>query len=251
MQTQQGTGASPANLEPELIDDLVVANWILVDQGVLDGFGHVSVRNPRDPQRFFMARHMAPGLVQTADIREFGLDGEPTQPDGTRSYSERFIHSSIYAARPDVLAVVHSHSSSIIPFGLTDVPLRAVYHMGGFLGTSTPVFEIRDGGGDETDMMVRSPYLGDLLAKSLGDRAAVLMRGHGSTAVGNSIKQVVYRAIYAEANARLTMDALRLGNGKVKYLNEKEAANAAASNDKSVERPWAIWKETALENRGG
>ena len=224
-----------------LIDDLVTANHILYREGVVDGFGHVSVRVETDPARFLLARSIAPDNVTAADIMEFDLDSEPIDPQGRRVYLERYIHGAIYRVRPDVLAIVHSHSPAVIPFGVTGTPLQPVSHMGGFLGTSTPVFEIRDAAGPETDMLIRSPELGAALARTLGPATFALMRGHGSVAVGGSLKQVVFRAIYAEANARLQSDAMRLGT--VTYLNEYEAANTAAANDVNLDRPWELWKK--------
>ena len=224
-----------------LIDDLVTANHILYREGVVDGFGHVSVRSATDPERFFLARSIAPDNVTAADIMEFGLDSEPIDPQSRRVYLERFIHGAIYRARPDVAAIVHSHSPAVIPFGVTGIPLKPVSHMGGFLGTSTPVFEIRDAAGPKSDMLIRSPELGAALARTLGPAPFALMRGHGSVAVGGSLKQVVFRAIYAEANARLQSDAMKLG--AVTFLNEHEAANTAAANDVNLDRPWELWKK--------
>ena len=200
---------------PDPIGDLVVANHILYRQGVVDGFGHVSARHPENPNRYFIARSMAPALVTADDILELDLDSNPVAPGAPASYLERFIHGEIYRARPDVMAVVHSHSPGIIPFGL--VPgsmLRPVSHMGGFIGAGAPVFEIREAVGPSSDMLVRTPQLGVALAKSLGAHSIVLMRGHGSTVVGYSVRQAVYRAIYAESNAKLQAEALRLGTDR-------------------------------------
>lgn len=226
-----------------LIDDLVTANHILFKEGVLDGFGHVSARHDSDPGRFLLARSIAPAVVTAGDIMEFDLEGDPIDPRSRRVYLERYIHSEIYRARPDVLAVVHSHSLSVIPFGVTSAPLRPVSHMSGFLGASTPVFEIRDAGGPRTDMLIRTGELGAALARTLGPAAFTLMRGHGSVAVGVSLRQVVYRAIYAELNARVQSEAMRLGT--ITFLNDDEAANASATNDASLERPWELWKMRA------
>jgi len=223
-----------------LINDLVSANHILYREGVVDGFGHVSVRHAEDPERFLLARSLAPANVRAGDIMEFGLDGEPLDARGRKPYLERYIHSEIYRARPDVIAVVHSHSPSLIPFGVTGTALKPVYHMSGFLGSSTPIFEIREAGGPATDMLIRDRELGAALAKDLGTAAFALMRGHGSVAVGITLKQVVYRAIYAEINARLQAQAMRLGN--VTYLNEAEAAGASRTNDAVLDRPWELWK---------
>lgn len=225
-----------------LIDDLVSANHILYREGVLDGFGHVSVRDPRNPERFQLARSMAPGLVTAGDIMEFDLDSKPVDPRGRRPYLETFIHGEIYRARTDVQSVVHSHSPAVIPFGVTGAALRPLYHMSGFLGAGAPVFEIRNAGGPATDMLIRSRELGAALSRALGPAAFALMRGHGSVAVGGSIKQAVFRAVYAEMNARLQSEAMRLG--EITFLNDAEAANAARTNDSVIDRPWELWKRS-------
>jgi len=226
--------------DPALIDKLVIANRILYDQGVVDGFGHVSVRHDQSPAHFLLARNMAPALVRREDIVTFDQDGTALDADGRRVYLERFIHGEIYRARADVNAVVHSHSPSVIPFGVTRQSLRPVFHMSGFLGQGTALFDIRDTAGD-TDMLISSSQLGKALAESLGARSTVLMRGHGSTVVGTSIEQAIYRAIYAEVNAKLQMQAMGLGD--VTYLNEHEAAKAMATNDTQLARVWELWSK--------
>src|SRR5260221_81398 len=204
--------------DPELIQQLVDANHILTNEGVLDGFGHVSARHDKDPGRFLLARNLAPAFVTADDLQEYDL--ESSTRDTRRTYLEKFIHGEIYRARPDVMAVAHSPSPSSLPFGLTGRRLGPVFHMCGFLGGPVPVFEIRDAGGLETNMLVRNRELGSALAKTLGDRPFALMRGHGSVAVGPSVKHVVYRAIYAAINARLQQDALLIGH--VTYLNDAD-----------------------------
>ena len=228
-----------------LIDDLVSANHILFKEGAGDGFGHVSVRDERNPERFLLARGIAPATVRAGDVMEFGMDGEPLSPRGRKPYLERTIHSEIYRARPDVVAVVHSHSPALIPFGITGTSLRPVFHMSGFLGAATPIFEIREAGGPATDLLVRDRKLGAALARSLGRSPFALMRGHGAVAVGGALKQAVYRAIYAEMNARLQAEAMRLG--AVNYLNDQEAANASRTIDSVIDRPWDLWKKRAEE----
>ncbi len=227
--------------DPKLIEDLVYANRILSDQGVVDAFGHVSARDDQDPNRFLLARSVAPALVTSSDILEFDRNGEPIDARGRGVYLERFIHAAIYRARPDVMAIVHSHSPAVIPFGVTGTILRPIYHMSAFLGAGAPVFEIRDAAG-MTNMLITDNKLGDALAKSLGDRAVVLMRGHGSVAVGDSIPQVVHRAIYTEVNARLQAEAAKLG--PINFLTPEEAAKADAQTDSkaSLARPWELWK---------
>ena len=233
--------ATPSQLPPPdaaLVDKLATANRILYNEGVVDGFGHVSVRHDRSASHFLLARNMAPALVTPADILTFDLDGQAIDAGDRRVYLERFIHGEIYRARPDVVAVVHSHSPSVIPFAVTNTPLKPVYHMSGFLGEGTAHFEIRDVAGN-SDLLIRNAALGRALAAALGSRTAVLMRGHGSTVVGASIEQAVYRAIYAETNARLQTQALALGN--VIYLNAEEASLAAATNDTQLARVWELW----------
>jgi len=243
---RSGTKEALQPPEPGLLEDLVAANRILSEEGVVDGFGHVSARHPRDPSRFLLARSMAPGLVTADDIMEFGLDGAALDRRGRALYTERFIHSEIYKAYPEISAVVHSHSPSIIPFGVTTVPLRPIYHMSSFLGAGVPVFEIRDAGGPTTDMLIRSAELGAALAQKVGGSAVVLMRGHGNVVVGQSVRQVVFRAIYTEINAKLQSEAMRLGEGEVTFLSDDEAANARRTNDAVLNRPWELWKRRAL-----
>jgi len=229
----------PAVPDTLLVEKLAVANRILYRQGVVDSFGHVSVRHDKSPHHFLLARNMAPALVRRQDILVFDLDGTALDAGGQRVYLERFIHGEIYRARPDVQAVVHSHSPSVIPFGATRQPLRPIFHMCGFLGEGTSLFEIRDVAGD-TDMLVSSNALGAALAAALGSRSAVLMRGHGSTVVGASLEQAVYRAVYTEVNAKLQMQAVALGD--VMYLNAGEAAKTAATNETQVPRAWELWQ---------
>jgi ribulose-5-phosphate 4-epimerase/fuculose-1-phosphate aldolase len=235
----QRPAASTGDQESNLIQDLVYANRILYDQGVLDGFGHVSVRDGKDPSHFLLSRSMAPGLVTTKDILEYDSKGSPIDAAGRAVYLERFIHAAIYRARPDVKAVVHSHSPSLIAFSVTGTSLRPVYHLSSFLGTGAPIFDIREAAG-MTDMLVRNNELGDALAKVLADKAVVLMRGHGSVIVGNSVQQVVYRAIYTDIDARLQQDASRLG--RVTFLSPEEASKSAATLDAQVPRAWELWK---------
>lgn len=238
----QPASAGPANAA--LLDDLVAANRILYDQGVVDGFGHVSVRHDKDPNRYLLSRSMAPALVTLDDIIEYDLDSNPVDARGRTSYLERFIHGELYKARPDVIAVVHSHSPAVIPFADTAVPLKPMNHIAGFLGTGVPVFEIRDTAGPATDMLIRNPSLGHALAATMGNHSVALMRGHGSVAAAQSIRHVVYRAVYTEVNARMQAEAMKLGTPT--FLNAEEAAAAAKTNDGLVDRPWALWKQRAM-----
>ena len=233
---------------PALIAELVAANHILFDQGVVDAFGHVSVRHDKRPDRFLLARNMAPGHVAAADIVEFTLDGEPVNAAGRKVYLERFIHGEILRRRPDVMSVVHSHSHSIVPLSVVKgARLRALFHMAGFVGQGAPVFEIRDAGGDATDLLISSSALGRALAELFDRSDIALMRGHGSTVVGGSIRQAVYRAVYAELNARYQLEASRLG--EITFLTEAESAACVRNVEAQVQRPWELWLEQARARR--
>ncbi|MGY1704533.1 class II aldolase/adducin family protein [Geodermatophilus sp. SYSU D00697] len=218
---------------------LADANHILVDQRILDAFGHVSVRCADDPGSFLLSRNLAPGLVGPDDVQRITLDG--TTEDPRPSYLELWIHAEIYRARPDVNAVVHSHSPAVIPFGVARTPLRPILHMAGFLAPEVPVFEARDTLGTASDLLVRNAGSGADLAASLGPASVVLMRGHGSTAVGASLQEAVYRGIYTEVNARVQAEALRLG--ECTYLTDEEAAATVATNTTQVARAWGFWRD--------
>ena len=237
-----------ADTNPALIEDLVDANRILYHLGVVDGFGHVSVRQPGDPLRFIISRSMAPALVTADDLMAMHVDGRPVSDNAPTPYLERFIHGEIYRARPDVVAVVHSHSAAVIPFSIVaSAKLKPVSHMSGFIGEGAPIFEIRDTAGPTSDMLVRTPELGAALARSLGGNNIVLMRGHGSTVIGFNLRQAVYRAVYAEMNARLQSEALRLGTPT--YLTPGEAVESAKANDGQQDRAWNLWKR-AIQGEG-
>jgi ribulose-5-phosphate 4-epimerase/fuculose-1-phosphate aldolase len=227
------------------IRELVDANHILFDQGVVDGFGHVSVRHPERPDRFLLSRSMAPALVTEADILEFDLDGKAVVPNGPAGYLERFIHGEIYRKRGDVMSVVHSHSPSVVPFSVvTGTKLRPICHMCGFLSEKgAPIFEIRDFAGPGSDLLITSGKLGAALADSLGEGPAVLMRGHGSTVVGSTLRQAVFRAIYTEIGARLQMEAMRLG--PVTYLSEEETIGTTKTISTQYDRSWFLWLKAA------
>ena len=227
------------------IRELVDANHILFDQGVVDGFGHVSVRHPERPDRFLLSRSMAPALVTEQDVLEFDLDGNGVVPNSPAGYLERFIHGEIYRKRQDVMSVVHSHSPSVVPFSVvTGARLRPVCHMCGFLSEKgTPIFEIRDFAGPGSDLLITSGKLGAALADSLGEGPAVLMRGHGSTVVGSTLRQAVFRAVYTEIGARLQMEAMRLG--PVTYLTEEETIGTTKTISTQYDRSWFLWLKAA------
>jgi ribulose-5-phosphate 4-epimerase/fuculose-1-phosphate aldolase len=223
-----------------VIEDIVVGSRILADFGVVDGFGHVSARDPKNPSLFLMSRSLAPALVTADDIMEFDLDGNAVDAKGRSVFLERFIHSEIYKARPDVMAVVHTHSPGVIPFSVSQVPLRPTYHNPAFLAAGAPVWDIRKDFG-ATDMLVRDAARGKSLAAGLGDKSVVLMRGHGDVTVGPSVRIAVFRAYYTDVNARLQSQAIALG-GEVNYLTPEEGAKADAVNFAVLDRIWNLWK---------
>jgi ribulose-5-phosphate 4-epimerase/fuculose-1-phosphate aldolase len=224
--------------------ELATANHILAHHAVVDGFGHVSVRVDDRADMFLIARSMAPALVTEADIMLLDLAGDPIADDDRKPYLERFIHSEIYRARPDVRAIVHSHSPSVIPFSaVPEQPLRPIYHMAAGIGSLVPVFEIRDTRSDATDMLVRDNELGSALAQTLGTASVVLMRGHGITTTGESLRAAVFNAVYAEMNARLQAKALGLGT--VIYLSDGEIRAAWKENRAQIDRAWSLWMKDA------
>jgi ribulose-5-phosphate 4-epimerase/fuculose-1-phosphate aldolase len=226
-------------VDDQLIEELVLANHILFAQGVVDAFGHVSVRSAADPNRFWLTWAIAPALAQKSDVLSFDLDGNTPDAAGRELYSERFIHAAVYRSRPDVMGVVHSHSPSIIPFTITDVDLRPVWHMSAFLDGSVALFDTQDTAGD-TDLLIKTPALGTALATSLGDSTVALMRGHGSVVVGRSVREAVSRAIYTEANAKLQAESQRMGT-RVKFLTPGEAKLMNDYSRPDVRRPWDLW----------
>jgi HCOMODA/2-hydroxy-3-carboxy-muconic semialdehyde decarboxylase len=234
------TQASGDQGSAAVIDDIVTGSRVLADFGVLDGFGHVSARDPKNPNHFLMSRSLAPALVTAGDIMEFDLDGNAVDARGRALFLERFIHAAIYRARPDVMSVVHTHSPGVIPFTISQVPLRPVFRNAAFLAAGAPVWDIRKDFGD-TDMLVRDEAIGRSLAQTLGDRSVVLMRGHGDVTVGSSIKVAAFRAYYADVNARLQSQAVAFG-GPVDFLTSGEGTKADAMNAVLVDRIWDLWK---------
>ena len=232
--------AAPARPSQELLDDLVLANKIMFALNVVDAFGHISVRHDKLANHYLMSRHLPPGMVTGDDIVTFDLESTPLTHTDKPQYSERFIHGEIYKIRPDVLSVVHCHARPLIPFGVAKgARLRPMFHMCGFLGCGVPIFEIRDAGG-MTDMLIRTPALGKARAALLGDKNMVLMRGHGATMVGDSIQEVVFRAVYATENASLQMQAQALSvDGEVEAMTEEESEKSAKG--RNVPRSWTLW----------
>jgi ribulose-5-phosphate 4-epimerase/fuculose-1-phosphate aldolase len=241
---KKSTSAPKIAASRGLIDDLVAGSRILANEGVLDGYGHISARSDKRPDHFIMSRSRAPALVTAADLMELDADSEPLKSDVRKGFIERYIHGEIYRTRPEVMAVVHSHSPSVIPFGVTKTRLRPVYHMGSFLWSGAPVWDIREVRQDN-DVLVRDKPLGAALAQALGGCACVLMRGHGMTVVGDSVQEAVFRAIYTEMNARMQLQAGTL-EGPIQFLSETEGRRATVSNRGTLERPWELWKRQAL-----
>jgi ribulose-5-phosphate 4-epimerase/fuculose-1-phosphate aldolase len=231
-----------------LIDDLVAASRILAEHGVLDAYGHVSARSDKRPEHFIMSRSRAPALVGAADLIEWNADSEAATGDKRKGFIERYIHGEIYRAHPEVMAIVHSHSPSVIPFGVTKTRLRPIYHMGSFLWSGAPVWDIRKERA-ENDLLVRDRPLGAALAGALGKCACVLMRGHGMTVVGATVQEAVFRAIYTEMNARLQIQATQL-EGPIEFLSDEEGRRSTVSNAGTIERPWEVWKSSALRKKG-
>src|SRR6266404_2034526 len=230
-----------------LMQDLVIANRILAREEVVDAYGHVSVRHPDNPNRFLIARSLAPELVGPEDIVELDLDGQPVRDEDRSLYLERFIHAAIFAARADVMAVVHAHAEDTLPFGIAQgTKLRPVIHSGSFIGTEVPVWDVADNFGD-TNLLVANMEHGRDLAKSLGGNDVALMRGHGFASAGRTLIEVVRMSVYLPRNARTLMRAMQLG-GTIKYLSQGEidARNRGYSSySTETWRAWEYWATKA------
>ena len=229
----------------EQLQDLVAAYRILASHGVIDAYGHVSMRSEKNPNHYFLSQAIAPERVHESDIIEYDLESTPLDANGRESVRERFIHGEIYKARPEVVAVVHNHSPSVVPFSVTGVPMRAIFHMAAFVGDGLPNFEIRDVQMG-TDLLVKDPSLGQALAKTLGGKPAALMRGHGAVVVGENLPRAVGRSIYLELSARLQMQAMTLAGpgGRITYLDEAEVR--ASDPVQNYARAWPMWRAKAL-----
>ncbi len=242
---------SGGSVDPARIADLAAAARILAARGVVDGFGHVSMRHPDAPERYLMSRALAPARVTPHDIVEYDLDSDACDAEAPKGFLERFIHGQIYAARPDVGAVVHSHSPSVIPFGLARVPMRACFHNAAFLAGGVPVFDIASDHGP-TDMLVSDNTKGVALARCLADRPVALMRAHGSVACGPTLETAVFRAVYTEVSARVQHWAQALaGEGEeLAVLSDEEGALADVPNQTAGLRAWDLWREEIRDQTG-
>jgi ribulose-5-phosphate 4-epimerase/fuculose-1-phosphate aldolase len=227
-----------------VISELVVANRILAKEGVVDAFGHISARHPERPDRYIMSRSRAPELVTADDLMVFELDGTPVDPRGRQSYAERPIHSGLYEARADVQAVIHNHSHAVIPFSVTRAQLRPMIHVAAPMGAAVPVWDIRDKFGDG-EMLVVTLEQGRDLARTVGEGAVALMRGHGCVVASHTIKLAVMTAVYTQVNARLQMDALRLGEPKYLSRSEIETMTKRQQTPLASERAWEYWRQRA------
>ena len=225
------------------IEDLVDANHIIADLGVVDGFGHVSVRHPSNPSRYLLSQNVAPERVTAKDIMEFDLDSAPIDAKGRGPYLERFLHGEIYKVRPDVNSVINAHSPWVLSFAANKIPLRPIHNKAAFLAEGTPIFDIRDSFG-ATNMLITTPEQGKALALALGKSAVLLYRGHGHVAVGPSLRVAVFRAYYAEFNARLQARSMALG-GSITYIEGEEAVKADQTMQRVDYRPWDLWKSKA------
>jgi len=222
-----------------LIEELVAANRILARPGVVDSFRHVSPRHPDNTPRHLLSRRRAPDCIEKGDIMEFTLDGTPVDPRGRAPYLERFIHGALYEARPDIMSVVHNHSESVIPFGVTGKKIRPIFHMGASIGYDVPVWDSHDRFGD-TALLVENMDMGRDLAKHIGAGATALMRGHGATVAGKTIRQAVYISAYLEVNARLQKQAMDMG--EVKFLTAGEVDKVAErTGPYGINRAWENW----------
>lgn len=232
---------SQANPDIQAIrKDIALASRILAGEGILDAYGHVSCRHPEREDRFLIARTLAPALVRPEDLVELDLDGNETSGTGHPLFLERFIHAALYRLRPDVKSVVHSHARAVLPFAaVPDAKVEPICHMCGFLADIPPPFDIADHAGDSSDMLIRNLELGDALARHMGQSSVSLMRGHGFTAVGDSIQQVTYRAIYTAVNCEVDFSARFLGTPR--YLSKGEAMTADRVAMTQIHRPWELW----------
>lgn len=233
-----------------LIEDLVVAYRVLAEHEVIDAYGHVSVRSDADPNRYFMAGHIAPELVTEADVIAYDLDSNPLDANGRASVRERYIHGEIYKTRPEVMSIVHNHSPAVVPFSVSGATLKPIYHMSAFIGLGIPNFDIRDAQ-KGTDMLVKTPYLGKALAKCLGGCPAAVMRGHGAVVVGETLQRAVGRSIYLEMNARMQIQAMQLAGPGGSIIPMDDAEVATSDANQKYDRGWHLWKSRALARMRG
>lgn len=245
---KQGNAAVSSSID-QTKTDTALGNRILAHEGVLDAFGHVSMRHPTDPNRYFLSRSRAPELVEPGDILEYDLDSNPVKKTDQRLYAERVIHGEIYKARPDVMAVVHHHAPAVMPFCISGEELRPVMHLGAVIGHKVPMWDQYDEFGD-TNLLLVKPEEGASLARALGSAPLVLMKGHGATVVGSSIQELVFRAIYSCRNAEYQYMAKMLGNVSPLRPGEVEKSSQINAMPTATFRTWEYWT-VRLEKSGG
>jgi ribulose-5-phosphate 4-epimerase/fuculose-1-phosphate aldolase len=224
----------------ELRHELAVANRVLANEGIIDAFGHISVRNPKNSERYFISRHRASELVEPSDILEMTLDSKPVVPTNVRLYSEMVIHGEIYKVRPDVNSVCHHHAPSVLPFCATGVELVPLFHLGGTLGAKVPFWDSRDEFGD-TNLLVRTPEEGASHARALGPHYMLLLRRHGASLAGKSLRECVFRSIYTTRNAELQLRAMAIGTPSPLSPGEAEKCGGHNLGSRGVERAWEYW----------
>jgi len=225
----------------EAISELAIANRVIAYLKLVDSFGHITIRNPENPQRFFMSRSRAPGLVTREDILEFNLDGSPVDLRGFNPYKERFIHGALFRARPDVMSVCHNHAHELLPLAITKTSMRPALHSASVIGHNVPVWDIRDEFG-ETDLLVTSNEMGDALARAVGQGKAALMRGHGSVIAGKTLRDAVFTTFYLRLNAEVLIKAMSTGK-EITYLSpgEVDKSGELHSQPLSQGRAWEDW----------
>ena len=253
-QTKDKVVPAVALPEKALVDDLVAANRVLAHEiHVLDAYGHISVRSATNPRHYYLSRAISAGMVTAADVIEYDLDSNQVGGSKGDGYLERFIHGEIYKARPDVIAVIHAHSAELITFAAAGVPLRNMIHTGSFINDGVPVWDARKFGGTADDMLVRSPALGKALAVALGSKTALILFGHGVAITGNSLATAVSNSYFLNMNARIQMDAMRIGGGSVSYLEREPSVKAPAATPAGAganNRAWEYWKHRVAPEVG-
>jgi HCOMODA/2-hydroxy-3-carboxy-muconic semialdehyde decarboxylase len=243
------------DLERSIVD-LVIANRVLANENVVDAYGHVSIRHPHKPDRYFLSRSLSPEFVTKDDIIEFTLDGEPVN-DKRPPYLERFIHGAIYEMRSDVNAVIHSHAEDILPFSISRTPMCCVAHVASDMGSRVPVWDIADKFGDATNLLVTNMAQGRDMARVLGNNAVVLMRGHGFSAAADGLLKLVRLSVYLPRNARILLAAMRMGEFKALSENEIRTRNTFRAGSPEMQRAWEYWARRAgcaellAESKGG
>jgi HCOMODA/2-hydroxy-3-carboxy-muconic semialdehyde decarboxylase len=242
-------GSIVADTLNDVIAELALANRILANEGVLDAFGHVSVRHPRDPKRYLLSRSRSPLLIEPGDILEYTLDSAPVKPPKVHLYAERVVHGCIYQARADVMAVCHHHAPAIMPFAIAGVPIVPVFHLGAAMGEEAPFWDQHDEFGD-TNLLVVKPEEGRSLARALGTHSAVMMNRHGATVVGGGLKELVSRSIFMCQNAEYQLRAQSLSSSAPLHRGEIKLAGALSLMPTVVTRTWEYWS-ARVATRGG